>query len=997
MQKLFGVPVTSLAVVLGILVVIALAVVAALAVRNTVLFKLGVRNMARRRARTAIIVSGLMLGTMIIGSALAFGDIMSNTVRSSVITALGDTDEEVSARSADAPDIATLGQSTGARYLTAAEADEVVAAARDLPSVDGAAPAISEAVAVQNPAERASEPQVTLFATDPGSMEGFGTIRTESGADTSLGDLSRGEVFLNPEAAEDLAAGEGDELLVFAAGRQSPVTVAGVVEYDGTGTDGGALLTELASAQRLLGVGAGVQHVRISNVGTGVSGADRTDEVVAGLEPTTDALGLSIEQVKTDGLAQADEQGAAFLSLFSTFGTFTISAGILLIFLVFVMLAAERRGEMGTARAIGTQRRHLVQMFVFEGAAYDVLAAAVGALLGLGLAVGMVWVLAGALAESGLVTIRYSLTWTSLIVAFSLGVLLTLAVVLVAAWRVSRLNIVAAVRNLPQPPKQQRRRSRGLVAAGLAAGGAALVASSYRTESAAALFLGGTLVVLAVVPLIRLLGGGERLAYTVGGLGVLAWNLLPFSVYEQLVPSLKMGFSVWVLTGLLLVAGGTLVVVHNMHAILSGLMWLFGRSRHAAPVVGTAIAEPMRNRFRTGATIGLFTLVVFTLVTGASISTSFVSALNDEETFGGGYDITAQTSPLSPVTDMDEALEEAPGLDSSDFTSSAAQSYVPVEARQDGQGDYAGYVLRGLDEPFMDTTTYGFATRAEGYDTDRDVWAAMADDPTLAVVDAFSVPRRANWGTAQVSDFQLTGLYLEDQGFEPVPVQVRDTQSGKTLDLTVIGVLADTVPFAMVGISTSQQALTPLGAAAAPSVWYFQVDSGTDPVAAAKDLEAAFLDNGMQATAQSEVLEDAVGSSLTFQYLILGFLGLGLVIGVAALGVITARSVVERRRQIGVMRAIGFQARMVQMSFLVESLFVTLIGVVLGAVLGLLVAFNVVADSANQPGYENLVLTPPWTALAVILGIVVLSSVLTTWLPSLRASRTYPAAALRYE
>jgi putative ABC transport system permease protein len=136
---------------------------------------------------------------------------------------------------------------------------------------------------------------------------------------------------------------------------------------------------------------------------------------------------------------------------------------------------------------------------------------------------------------------------------------------------------------------------------------------------------------------------------------------------------------------------------------------------------------------------------------------------------------------------------------------------------------------------------------------------------------------------------------------------------------------------------------------------------------------------------------------LTFQYLILGFLALGLVIGVAALGVVTARSVVERRQQIGVMRAIGFQARMVQMSFLVESLFVTMVGVVLGTVLGLVVALNVVVDSASQPGWENLELRPPWAALAVILLVVVTSSVVTTWLPSLKASRTYPAAALRYE
>ena len=45
----------------------------------------------------------------------------------------------------------------------------------------------------------------------------------------------------------------------------------------------------------------------------------------------------------------------------------------------------------------------------------------------------------------------------------------------------------------------------------------------------------------------------------------------------------------------------------------------------------------------------------------------------------------------------------------------------------------------------------------------------------------------------------------------------------------------------------------------------------------------------------------------------MGFMGLGLIVGVAALGVISARAVVERRQQIGVLRAIGFRRRMVQL------------------------------------------------------------------------------------
>src|SRR6478672_5629752 len=383
MRELFGVPVGVLAVVLGSVTVLTLAAIGALAMRRTVLLKLGVRNLSRRRARTAIIVGGLMLGTMTIGSALGFGDIMAGTVRSSVITSLGQADEIVSARSADAPDIATLGQGTAVRYLSADEATSLVTAARGLPDVDGAAPGISEVVAVQDATSRRNEPQLTLFATDPAAMAGLGHVTTSSGRTVGLDDLAAGETFLNAKAADALDASTGDRLTLLAAHRQSALTVRGVVRYDGTGTARGALLMPLSTAQRVLGVGDRVQHVLISNVGDETTGADRTGQVVAGMRLTVQQLGLQLEPVKPDGLKRADKEGATYLSLFSTFGTFTIAAGILLIFLVFVMLAAERRGEMGTARAIGTQRRHLVQMFLFEGAAYDVLAAAVGAVLGL--------------------------------------------------------------------------------------------------------------------------------------------------------------------------------------------------------------------------------------------------------------------------------------------------------------------------------------------------------------------------------------------------------------------------------------------------------------------------------------------------------------------------------------------------------------------------------------------------------------------------------------
>ena len=81
----------------------------------------------------------------------------------------------------------------------------------------------------------------------------------------------------------------------------------------------------------------------------------------------------------------------------------------------------------------------------------------------------MVRVLASAVSSEGL-DLRFTVESRSILLAYSLGVLLTLLVVTVSAWRVSRLNLVAAIRNLPDPVKR-RKGQRWLVGAiGIGAG-----------------------------------------------------------------------------------------------------------------------------------------------------------------------------------------------------------------------------------------------------------------------------------------------------------------------------------------------------------------------------------------------------------------------------------------------------------------------------------------------------------------------------------------------
>ena len=226
--------------------------------------------------------------------------------------------------------------------------------------------------------------------------------------------------------------------------------------------------------------------------------------------------------------------------------------------------------------------------------------------------------------------------------------------------------------------------------------------------------------------------------------------------------------------------------------------------------------------------------------------------------------------------------------------------------------------------------------------------ARSSASPGLAVVDPLVVPHRNNWNFAVLPDFQLTGFHVEDAHFDPVGVTVRDPQTGIARHVTVIGVLKDTASYAMGGILTSQDALAAFGDRVQPAIYYFKVAPGVSPTAAAHKLESAFLDHGVEADSIDKLLGDVMNQSRTFQQIVLGFLGLGLVVGVAALGVISARAVVERRQHIGVLRAIGFRRGMVQASFVLEASFLALTSILLGSALGLAVAFNVINDAASQ-------------------------------------------------
>jgi putative ABC transport system permease protein len=243
---------------------------------------------------------------------------------------------------------------------------------------------------------------------------------------------------------------------------------------------------------------------------------------------------------------------------------------------------------------------------------------------------------------------------------------------------------------------------------------------------------------------------------------------------------------------------------------------------------------------------------------------------------------------------------------------------------------------------------------------------------------------------------KLSGFYADDESLpDDLYLRAEDPDTGETRELRVIGVLESSASFAG-QIVTSQETLEGLaGRAVPPQTYYLDLGSDANAAATAKTLEKDFAESGLQTQVTAQVIRDTDATRRIVFLLLRGFMGLGLVVGICALGVIAARSVVERRQQIGMMRALGFQKGQVRLVFLIESSFIALLGIGVGVALGL--GFSGTLVDNIREGFPGMEYRVPWGALLLVVVVGYAASLLTTYLPARQASRVYPAEALRYE
>lgn len=854
------------------------------------MLKATLKGLLARRMRLTLAGFAVVLGVMAVSAAMITTATIGSGFDAIFASANADIDVSVSGKSDVDADSRAFAPPVPAAAVSEIAKVPGVRSARGEVSVDGARPVgpDGKVISVQGPPRSG----VAWHGET-------GMVRLRQGRGPAAPD----EVAINAGLAERGRFTVGQTIDVLTLAPRQTFRIVGIYGYsNGRSSMGGdtqVAFTEPVAQRLMLGASNVYSSVTVT-ADPGVSRAELKERVAKALSGYTVRTG--------DELAAATAaDGKAFLEIVRIvllgFSGLSLLVGIFLILNTFNILVAQRTGELALMSALGARRRQIIGSVLVEATLVGAAASIVGIGLGAGVSLLLKMVMeanSGASLPVGLLV-----PVSDLVLAFGIGVAVTLVAALLPAVKASRVPPVAAMR---AAAAEQRSLTR--------------------------------ITVLGAVPAVL---GVAGVLLSLADLGSLRWVALAGGIVLGL-------FGLALLTPVL------------SRSLLPGLGRLAGWSMPSR--LGNRNAA--RNPRRTAITVA--TLVI---------------------TLGlvGGVSVLAQSMRA-----------DLRGNATRDLGADLVISGDGVTARAGGEGGGPPTAADGRIMPTFSASVISAAADVPG------VSLAVAQYVDTVELESGSSP-------AAAADLTRLSGVLELSGSPRTPAPgsvVVDTTTLRAQDLRVGDTIRLATPRAgwrEYRISGSYEAsyllrgpvfnpseVPSLFVSAAPAIGYVRLAPGADAAAVTRAVAGLVADNPeVTVQDQTQLAADAANQVSVAETMLYVLLGLSVVIGILGIVNTMALSILERTRELGLLRAIGMRrsdlVRMVVTESVLMSLFGALLGLAAGGAGGVAVA-HVLGLSA---------LAIPWGSLAVFLGLAVVAGLLAALAPATRAAKVNVLSAIAYE
>jgi len=813
------------------------------------------RSLAARPLRTILTTLGVALGVAIVGATLTANEASSRALERAAAQVLGSADLRVRA------------------FNDAGFSPRAVTSMRRTTGVMNAAAVSERQVQTVSDLDQTAF-RLLLLGVDPVDEA---HLRSHDLAAGSFLDETRPEgVLVSDRWAGEHGFGVGDELILTGHATDVPnVRIVGLLAERGFGAlnNGAVMVLQRPFLAQAFDVPVPIRYVDLAIAN------DRAADVQAQLDANlTEPF---VVETAADAEAQLARAQAGFAGLAFLFGMVALAVGGFLVANTLSLTVGERTRELGLLRAAGTTGRQVLELVLRQGLAIGVvggLAGVLGGILATGLLIAFLRSTRAVLVEG----VPFALG--SLLLAFMLGLLITLGGAAAPALAARRISPLDALRPSRQPGRTLAGRLRWVV--GLSAAAVAVGAIAYPVERGDSSPL-GTLLAVAVL---------------IGGTLAVAASLVPLS-----------------------------------RLVGRPFIWFFG----AEGLLGRANLG--RDRARTGLTVGTLVIGLSAVVALGAVASSARATADRwvESILPGGH--AARFGVPLDMAGFRPTFEEIAGIDDiapiPEIAAVIAGEEVPREVS-----------LAGIDPSiFQDHGTLLFVAggRAAAFEALRAGGAVLVPD---------AVARRDGLTIGAMLPLALPG--------------------GEVHAFRVAGVVAYTLP------ARSPDGALLIGLADARNVFGAQAARlwGLAPQA---DVELSGFGSSAREAVETiggelvtaDQLADELGRGLDRLIGLFDILAL-LAVLIGGLGIVNtmAVSVVERGREIAILRSHGMTVSQVQAMVVAEASIIGAVGGLAAAALGLLVAWATVTVGAPRDFAAGLAI--PWLLLpaAVLLGVAVASA-----------------------
>ena len=556
--------------------------------------------------------------------------------------------------------------------------------------------------------------------------------------------------------------------------------------------------------------------------------------------------------------------------------------------------------------------------------------------------------------------IELSVRPTALVLAIAAGATVTLAAVVLAALLRSDMTIAAAIRDLPEPTNVNRRsltsrlRYVGLAVASLIA---LVIPSSPFPEPLR--LLGGTgLIAFAALSMRGRIPDRARLTAT--GLALAGWALTSLAVAFSTSTSQSSGIDLFLAIPVTAL-GLSLAVVSNMRVFERAASVVGNASGRLRATLRLALAYLVRRPVRASLTVGTMAMVLSVIVIYNILIAEFTNQTRQSDA-RAPYDISvfmpAQRSMVLPAT-LQAQVATSLSIPTRSYLGPVQVSSpvgTPALWHQERMSLYEVTPALVSSPPMGRDMT----NRVPQFPNDAAAWRSVQNDPGWVFWTRFN------------TDVRLT--FVGPQGL---------------VTRSVAGDFGDPI---LDGIIGSPQALAPFGNLPLGTTVLIKAKPGVNPHVLAGQLRQALLPAGAEVTAIADLLRQRGVAFENFASVPILFMRMGMVIGILSLAILAFRAVVQRRRAIGVLRALGYRRGEVVAGIVTETTLTTTVGVLVGIVTGLAAGYIYLNGTTSiSPFGLDL------ASLAGTLALIYAAVLLTTFGPALAAAHIPPAQALRLQ